>query len=339
MVKPSSVSVVLADSSQRRIAVPERWVLWHITRTCNLDCKYCYGSFNGSSYKELGRHPSELPTERAIQLFTEFANAGITGIHINGGEPLMRNDIIQILEGGVDSGVTRWLLTNGTIRGAKLTKLAQAGLVDLLAVSLDSHLSEIGDISRERTERVLGTVRKLSAWKSEGRLTSRLGIYTVVSKPTIPSLPGFAKWLADMGVDYVNVQPVYSPAAHRSNNISVDAADRDAIASFYCDLEAYGITTSGPDMRWLALGTIGGAGGVAANCFADRGDYFYLSYDGLVYGCPVKMSAVSIAKGNVHVMAFDSLIRSHDALTSCDHLCGDCLGMYEMASGAAARLR
>jgi MoaA/NifB/PqqE/SkfB family radical SAM enzyme len=208
------------------------------------------------------------------------------------------------------------------------------GLTSLLAVSLDSHLPEVNERNRERSERVRDTVQMLASRKEQGLLTCQLGIYVVVTRSNLAQLPAYAAWLADTGVDYVNVQPVYLPADHPSAEESILRADSHAVAAFYSDLAQRGLKTSSSTMQQIALASLEGVRGVATECFADRGDYFYISPSGVVTGCPVKSGAViglGSARGGRWVHGARRL--AQQGAHSCDHLCGDCLGMYEMASG------
>ena len=337
MTQMGSVHVDLGVRGERSVRVQERWVLWHITRACNIECDYCYGSFDGSSYKKMGRDPSELTSERGASLFSEMGEAGIDAVHINGGEPLLRADIVAILEGGRETSVRKWLLTNGTVRGKSFEAIAKDGLVDLLAVSLDTNDASLGDISRERTARVVETLQLLCSWKTEGTLTCRLGVYVVASKVTVKRLEAFARWLESIGVDYVNVQPVFLPPGHPEHALSLSSSDAPLMAAFYDALGRGGnITVSSADMRWLAESSLENGRGVARDCFADRGDYFYVTPSGLVYGCPVKAGR-QLALGDLKRSSFVEACRKVRPERACGEVCGDCLGMYEMASGGNAR--
>jgi len=59
-----------------------------ITSRCNLDCEYCYLSNDKSN---------ELTTQEWIKTFDKISDQGIKWVQLTGGEPLMREDIWEIL--------------------------------------------------------------------------------------------------------------------------------------------------------------------------------------------------------------------------------------------------
>jgi len=65
-------------------------VVWDITHRCNLRCAHCYQD----AKKAL---PDELDTEEAKKVLDELAAAGVVAIAFSGGEPLMRQDIKEII--------------------------------------------------------------------------------------------------------------------------------------------------------------------------------------------------------------------------------------------------
>jgi MoaA/NifB/PqqE/SkfB family radical SAM enzyme len=325
---------VAVGQEQREVGVCERWVLWHITRRCNIECEYCYGSFFGASYKKLGRDIRELSADRCVRLLFELGDCGIDAVHINGGEPLTRPDLAPILRRARDAHVKKWLLTNGTIRGRPFDAISCDGLVDMLAISLDSHRSDVNEVGRQRTAEARRSLEILADRKRSGTLSCKLGVYIVLSRDSLATFDSYVEWLCALDVDYVNMQPVYLPPDHGVAAMSLDALDISQVERAYQELEAR-LPTSSESMRWLALRTLGGVTGHAANCFADRGDYFYINPNGLVYGCPVKADATAIAVGNLHTHDLSQIAGRRSATTACSKLCGDCLGMYEMASGAA----
>jgi len=81
-----------------------------ITSSCPLSCDYCY-----SRPKE-----REMSAERIISILKEIEDAGVFEIHIGGGEPLLREDLFDIL-----SECKRRFITSVTTSGYNL-KLKEA---------------------------------------------------------------------------------------------------------------------------------------------------------------------------------------------------------------------
>jgi MoaA/NifB/PqqE/SkfB family radical SAM enzyme len=63
------------------------FVDWAITRKCNLSCRHCRGVTEG-----------ELSTEQAKRLVAEIAELEPGWVIVEGGEPLLREDLFELLE-------------------------------------------------------------------------------------------------------------------------------------------------------------------------------------------------------------------------------------------------
>ncbi|MCR5040666.1 MAG: GTP 3',8-cyclase MoaA [Clostridia bacterium] len=103
-----------------------------VTKRCNLNCVYC-----GKTVCE--KKESELSPEEIEKLVSAFAKCGITKVRLTGGEPLVRNDICDILGRirRIDGIRTLALTTNGVHLSRYAKDLKQAGL-DSVNISLDS---------------------------------------------------------------------------------------------------------------------------------------------------------------------------------------------------------
>src|SRR4030066_1628423 len=66
-------------------------VSFAVTRECNLKCKHCYSQSIDSP------HPRELDTAEAKRLIDQIAETGARLIILDGGEPLMRSDILTLV--------------------------------------------------------------------------------------------------------------------------------------------------------------------------------------------------------------------------------------------------
>lgn len=106
-------------------------VSWNTTNQCNLNCEHCY--------RDAGtRALDELSTAEGLNLIREIARAGFKVMIFSGGEPLMRPDLLQLIDAARSEGLRPVLGTNGTLLTASLAReLVSAGLT-AAGISLDS---------------------------------------------------------------------------------------------------------------------------------------------------------------------------------------------------------
>lgn len=125
--------------------VPLRNVFLHVTKACNLNCTYCYFS----ARKPL---PDEMTTAEFAALWPQLAALRPGKVVLTGGEPLVRGDILTLLQGLRDADpehhVKRCLNTNGHLVTPELARRL-VGLADEVRVSLDG-LRERNDALRGR---------------------------------------------------------------------------------------------------------------------------------------------------------------------------------------------
>ena len=117
--------------SLRRVAAGEhRMLALCISPTwrCPMKCFYC----STSSFARDG----ELGTARLIELVREAQDLGVFAVHVSGGEPLLRDDLPEIVAAVDDRSVTI-LYTSGLNFPPMSRQLRRAGL-DHVVVSLDS---------------------------------------------------------------------------------------------------------------------------------------------------------------------------------------------------------
>lgn len=106
-------------------------VSWNTTNKCNLYCSHCYREA-GEKLKE------ELTTQQAKELIQEIHKAGFKIMIFSGGEPLMREDIFELIKYASKIGLRPVLGTNGTLITKDIAeKLKQAGARGV-GISLDS---------------------------------------------------------------------------------------------------------------------------------------------------------------------------------------------------------
>jgi pyrroloquinoline quinone biosynthesis protein E len=98
-------------------------LLAELTHRCPLRCPYC------SNPMELTRASAELTTAEWARVFTEAARLGCLQVHLSGGEPTARRDIVEITAAAHAAGLYTNLITAGVLLDAPLmARLVEAGL-------------------------------------------------------------------------------------------------------------------------------------------------------------------------------------------------------------------
>ena len=98
-------------------------VVWNVGQRCNLRCVHCYSHSRNKEYT------GELNTGEAKKFIEDLAGFGSPVILFSGGEPLMRPDILELIEYAKGLDMRAVLSTNGTlITEDTAAKLKELGL-------------------------------------------------------------------------------------------------------------------------------------------------------------------------------------------------------------------
>jgi len=106
-------------------------VAWELTRSCNLFCAHCRGSARH------GQFSNELSTEECFNLIDQILKVGKPIIILTGGEPLIRQDILQIAKYAVNKGFRVVMGSNGTLVTEEMAAKLKDVPISRLAISLD----------------------------------------------------------------------------------------------------------------------------------------------------------------------------------------------------------
>lgn len=101
-----------------------------VTQRCNLKCFYCHKEGQDATEEEMS--PSEI--EKIIEIGTKL---GMTKLKLSGGEPLLREDIYDIIQRASNHIHDISLTTNGTLLDQYCPELKDAGL-KRVNISLDT---------------------------------------------------------------------------------------------------------------------------------------------------------------------------------------------------------
>ena len=122
---------------------PPVGLLAELTHRCPLGCPYC------SNPLELEGREAELSTEEWRRTFTEAAALGVMQVHLSGGEPAARRDLVDLVAHCAAAGLYTNLITSGIgLTAERIAALSAAGL--------DHVQLSIQDSDEESADRIAG---------------------------------------------------------------------------------------------------------------------------------------------------------------------------------------
>ena len=179
------------------------YVQYAVTRKCNLHCRICNSNLSRSQETDL-----TLPKIRRLALILK--NMKVATVVLTGGEPFLRDDIIEILNLFKDAGLEVRFQTNVFLLTPGLAaRLNRAG-TNGITLSLDSLDSEIQDRmtdSRNSHERIFKALSLIS--QVFGPTRKICAINTVVSRLNLEELPALARFATALGV-FISFIPLHS---------------------------------------------------------------------------------------------------------------------------------
>lgn len=114
-------------------------MLAELTHRCPLACPYC------SNPTDLLDRADELDTETWSRVFSQAADLGVLQLHLSGGEPASRPDIVALVQAAATAGLYTNLVTSGIgLTPKRLDALEAAGL-DHVQLSLQGTRPDLAD--------------------------------------------------------------------------------------------------------------------------------------------------------------------------------------------------
>jgi pyrroloquinoline quinone biosynthesis protein E len=114
-------------------------MLAELTHRCPLACPYC------SNPTELLPKDAELDTETWANAFRQAADMGVLQLHLSGGEPASRPDLVELTQAAHDAGLYTNLITSGIgLTPRRLDALEAAGL-DHVQLSMQGTTADLAD--------------------------------------------------------------------------------------------------------------------------------------------------------------------------------------------------
>ncbi|WP_372479405.1 radical SAM protein [Halomicrobium sp. HM KBTZ05] len=178
----------------RGVDVEERplVLIWELTQACGLTCKHCRADAQPE------RHPDELTTAEGKRLLDQAADFGDGQLVVlSGGDPLVRDDVTELVAYGTQQGLGMTLTPSGTesLTPERIESLQDAGL-RRMALSLDGGDADSHDAFRGESGSFEATLAAAEAARETGL---PLQINTTVCAETVDQLPAIRELVADLG--------------------------------------------------------------------------------------------------------------------------------------------
>ncbi|BAN48860.1 pyrroloquinoline quinone biosynthesis protein PqqE [Metapseudomonas resinovorans] len=139
---------------------PPFWLLAELTYRCPLQCPYC------SNPLDFAQQGEELTTAQWIEVFRQARELGAAQLGFSGGEPLVRQDLEELIRAARELGYYTNLITSGIgLTEARLTAFKDAGL-DHIQVSFQAADEEVNNLlagSRKAFAQKLAMARAVKA--------------------------------------------------------------------------------------------------------------------------------------------------------------------------------
>jgi len=279
-----------------------------ITDKCNCNCEHC--SFFGAMDKV--KEKKILSNPEMKKIINECLDLGVTVINFVGGEPLLREDICDLIAHINKDKAVSSLFTNGWMLKEKARELKKAGLMQV-NVSLDSTKSEIHDKFRRKGGLFRKVIEGIKASQKIGLLTC---ISTTVTQKTLTN-GEFEKMLIlakNLKVNEVLVfdmlsAGMYSHIYPKKEKIDLELLNK-IIRKYNSKIDFPGI---------VSYSFIRAKFG----CSAGR-NYFYISPYGDVHPCDFSSGSFgNLRKSNLRAI-WDKLVETRNKIEFFNSNCGFC---------------
>jgi pyrroloquinoline quinone biosynthesis protein E len=170
-------------------------LLAELTYACPLHCAYCSNPLNLDEYRD------ELTTAEWQRVVAEARDLGVLQLHLSGGEPLQRRDVVEIVQSATDQGMYTNLITSAlglSRRRAEELKAAGLGHVQI-SIQADEPVE---------SDRIAGT-RSFERKSTAAHLVKELGwpltLNVVLHRQNIDKIDGIIGLAEELKADRIEL--------------------------------------------------------------------------------------------------------------------------------------
>ncbi len=217
----------MAGSNKAEINQP-RWLLAELTYACPLQCPYC------SNPVDFAQHDAELSTDDWKRVLSQARAMGAVQLGFSGGEPLVRQDLTELVGHATQLGYYSNLITSGY-------GLSEQRIVALKNAGLDHIQLSIQASSRDLSDYIAGTTSFDDKREVAGLIKKHgypMVLCVVIHRQNIHQMESILDMAVDLGADYVELANTqYYGWARLNRNSLLPSRDQfeqaEAIAQAY----------------------------------------------------------------------------------------------------------
>ena len=165
-------------------------VVWNLTRRCNLFCVHCYAEARGDG-------TGELTTAQGKALLDSLGRYGVPVVLFSGGEPLLREDLPELVAHAAQRGIRPVISTNGTLLTKNLALALKKAGASYMGVSLDGT-----EGAHDRFRGKAGAFRQaLEGLRQVREAGMRTGGRFTITRHNAPQVPDLFHLAKEEGID------------------------------------------------------------------------------------------------------------------------------------------
>ena len=182
-------------SSDTKQIPPPLWLLAEITYRCPLHCVFCYNPVNYAANKK------ELSTEQWKDVLRQARKLGAAQLGFSGGEPLVRDDLEELIGEAHQLGYYTNLITSGVgLTEERISKMKALGL-DHIQLSFQDSTKEMNDfLSSTKTFDLKNRVAKLIK-----KYDYPMVLNVVLHRYNLDHVGRIIEMAVEMGVEYLEL--------------------------------------------------------------------------------------------------------------------------------------
>ena len=176
-------------------------LVWELTAECKSNCQYCFGGFHEKMEHELSK-------EERIALAKEIVAMKVFNITLSGGEPLLCDQLPEIVDILYQGGVNVIICTSGFNMTEELAeKLVRSYKVGF-NISMDSFHSEKNDIARGKKGASEAAIHAVNIIRKVGGEQVPISLECVLTKNNLEDINEYIEEARKLGVLGVKFQPM-----------------------------------------------------------------------------------------------------------------------------------